>query len=449
MDTARWRFFAYNPLAMKECQSVRLKTWKPFLLAYLIPLIVVPACKHHSAPTPHALAPASSAMPVASTEVLKKMLAAITDSGTNLELPANISESLGFTEPAQPRQSRQISAREQEFDSSAPLHTIAVGRDDAGDVGVFVRRNGTRHFFRIDRNGQARKGIALLKAGGSPMIIALVEAQSEVNAELRFWDANAERAVHWQVCNGDLSGANRVDVNKKIESCTWIIQSGKETARQLAHAYTSRGMAYERGQVPKELEDFNQAIRMDPTCARAWAQLCGVQNWITGETQLAIQSCSKAIELSPLAPEGWTFRGDIYLKNKDYDLAIADYDHAIELNPSWMWPLDNRGEAYLRKNDIDRAIEDFNAVIRVNPDHAIGFLDRGIAQMRKNDMDAAIADFQTGIKVDPHCASCLLGEGLVKRARGDLAGGDADIAKAKEMTPRAADGFEKDGIPVP
>lgn len=260
---------------------------------------------------------------------------------------------------------------------------------------------------------------------------------------------DVDRASHWRLCNGSISGAHAVDVDQKISSCTWIIQSGKETPRGLANAYTSRGMAYERGHVPMELEDLHQAIKIDPTCTRAWAQLCGVQNWITGETQLAVQSCSKAIELDPLAPEGWTFRGDIYLKRKEFDLAIADYDHAIKLGPTWMWPLDNRGEAYIRKNEIDRAIEDFDAVIRISPDHSMGFLDRGIAELRKNDFDAALADFQTGIRVNLHCASCLLGQGLVKRAKGDIAGGDADIAKAKAMTPRAVDGFAEDGITLP
>jgi tetratricopeptide (TPR) repeat protein len=435
---------------MKERHSVRLKASKPFLIASLIPLIFLPACKHSGAPAPNALAPAPSETAAASTEVLKKMLPAIAESGINAELPAWMSYGLGFTERGQSWRYREISAREQVLDFSTPLHSIAVAQDGVGDVAIYVGRNGISHFFRIDRNGQALRGIAVLDEDENPIIISSAEAQAEVNAELRFWDANAERAVHWQVCNGDLSGVNQVNVKTKLESCRWIIESGKETPRDLANAYTSRGMAYERDDnVPKELEDLNRAIKTDPACTRAWAQLCGVQNWITGETQLAIQSCSKAIELDPLSPEGWTFRGDIYLKNKQYDLAIADYDHAIELNPTWMWPLDNRGEAYLHKNEIDRAIENFNAVIRVNPDHAIGFLDRGIAEMRKNDLDTALADFQTGIKVDPHCASCLVGQGLVKRAKGDQAGGDADIAKAMEMNPKAADYFRKDGIPVP
>jgi tetratricopeptide (TPR) repeat protein len=114
-----------------------------------------------------------------------------------------------------------------------------------------------------------------------------------------------------------------------------------------------------------------------------------------------------------------------------------------------VWPLDNRGEAYLRKKQIDRAIQDFNQVIRVSPDYAMGYLDRGIAEMRRNDLDAALADFQTGIKIDAKCGACLFGRGLVRRAKGDVAGGDTDIAEAKELTPKPAEGFVEDGIPVP
>jgi tetratricopeptide (TPR) repeat protein len=380
---------------------------------------------------------------------LNRISALIGESGSDAELSADVAQALGFSETDQPWPNRQIATREVQFDASTPLHMIAMGRAGVGVDEIYVQKDATAQFIRIDRDGRAIKAITVNEAGRISTPVSIPEAQGIVDAELRFWAANGERAAHWQVCNAEMSGAHGVQQEKKIESCTWIIQSGKETPRDLANAYTSRGMAYERGFVPKELEDLHQATKVDPTCSRAWAQLCGVQNWITGETELAIQSCSKAIELKPLAPEGWTFRGDIYLKSKEYDLAIADYDHAIALNSDWMWPLDNRGAAYLRKNEIDRAIEDFDSVIRVSPDYSIGYLDRGIAELRKNDLDAALTDFQTGIKVNPHCASCLLGQGLVKRVKGDTAGGDADVAKAKEMNPKAGDAFVENGIPLP
>lgn len=394
---------------------------------------------------------ASQVSPTDSTSVLSKIVALAANNGTDSELSAEMAGALGYTGDGQPWPYRQIAARTDEADLSSPGHIFAMSRGSGGDLFIYTRSEGTSHFIRAGRDGQVKKGIALGGNGESATPIAIADAQEDMNAELRFWDRNADEIVHWWTCTGELAGAHPVTAEMKIEACTWLIQSGKETPRGVAMAYTNRGMAYggDNKQKEKEMEDLNQAVKVDPTSANAWAQLCSAQNWVSEEAQLAIQSCSKSIELDPHSAEGWTFRGDISLKAKDYDLAIEDYDQAILLAPDWMWPLDNRGEAYLRESKFDLAIADFNSVIRVSPDYAMGFLDRGIAEIRKNDLDAALADFQTGIRIDPKCGSCIFGQGLVKRAKGDTAGGNADIARAKAMAPKAADDFVVDGIAVP
>ena len=400
-------------------------------------------------PVPKTTDPVLSESNSTSPDLLNRILALIADIGTDSELPAEMAGALGFNAGGQPWSFRQIAARADESDSSTPLHILAISRGTDQDVLLYVWGDGVSHFIRSHRDGRVVRAIAVDGTTEKAIPTAPADAQSEVNAEMQFWDLNAEKTAHWWRCMGELAGAHPVVPEKKIEGCTWVIQSGKETPRAVAMAYVNRSMAYRRDNQQKQMDDLNQAVRVDPTSASAWAELCGAQNWVIEDVQRAIQSCTKAIELNPHSPEGWTYRGDIRLRTKDYDLAIADYDHAIKLGPAWMWPWDNRGEAYLRENKIDRAIQDFNEVIRLNPDYAMGYEDRGIALMRKKDLDAALADFETGIKVDPKCAACFFGQGLVKRAKGDSAGGDADIIAAKALNPKVAEGFVEDGITVP
>jgi tetratricopeptide (TPR) repeat protein len=53
-----------------------------------------------------------------------------------------------------------------------------------------------------------------------------------------------------------------------ISGCTAVIQSGKGSAHGLAVAFTNRGLGYGRTfQTERAFEDFNQAIRLDPTYA--------------------------------------------------------------------------------------------------------------------------------------------------------------------------------------
>jgi len=396
---------------------------------------------------PNATGPASSQIPL-SPDLLNRISALIAEHGSDGALKPQVSNALGLTGDGPSWRIREVGARADESNPSGPLQTIGVHLGTAGDVVILDWAHGIGQCIRVQQNGRVVKAIVLDPAADKPLVMPLAEAQKQANADFDFWDRNAERTGYWWTCRGNIKGAHPVDRDKKIEACTWLIQSGKETPREVAVAYLERGWGYRREDAQKQVEDFSQSVKLDPANETAWAQLCQAQNWISEDAKLAAQSCSKAIELNPHSAEPWTFRGDIHLKAKEYELAIADYDHAIKLVPDWMWPLDNRGEAYLRENQIDRAIQDFDSVIRMNPDYAMGFLDRGVAEMRKGDMDAAMADFQMGIKVDPQCGSCFFGQGLVKRAKGKSAEGDADIAKAKELNPKAERNFVEDGIAV-
>jgi tetratricopeptide (TPR) repeat protein len=249
-----------------------------------------------------------------------------------------------------------------------------------------------------------------------------------------------------QVCEGELGGAHAVTADAKIKACSDLLNSGQLTPRGRSLVLVSRSLAY-GGQHAEDLEaaDLDAATKADPTFAFAWANSCSFHTW-QKDLVRATQECSKAIELAPDDPNGWTFRGDTYLASHRFEKAISDYNHAIDLNAKWMWPWDNRGEAYLRLGKIDRAIQDFEMVIELNPDYAMGYIDRGIAHIKQKQLDAALFDFEQGLKVDPKCASCLYGRGIIKGLRGDHIGQAADIQAAKAMNPKGFNNFDEDGV---
>lgn len=381
-----------------------------------------------------------------SPDLLNKILALIEEHGVDVELSPTIANTLELSSKGSAWAAREIGAREDESDSSTPLHNIWIHAGATEDFLVSHWAAGTSHLMRVSRDGKVVSAMIYDPGGLGSRSIPITVAQEEVNAEFAFWNRNVERAGYWWTCSGELKGAMAVDPQKKIEACTWLIQSGVESARDTSYAYLSRAWAHGREHACETLEDLLQAVKLDPASSTAWGQLCSVENSIDKDTHRAAQSCAKALTLAPHSPEAWTFSGDVHLRDKEFEQAIADYDHAIKLGARWMWPFDNRGEAYLRMNQIDRAIDSFNEVIKISPDYAIGYLDRGIAQLKRNNLNAAFEDFQRGISVDARCAGCFFGRGLVKRAKGDLAGGDADISKAKTLDSKVADDLAEDGI---
>jgi tetratricopeptide (TPR) repeat protein len=366
--------------------------------------------------------------------------------GADDELESKLASALGFCDDGQKWLNRQVTVK---LAPSDALHTFAIDRGEGQDFLVSIHSSNELQAYRVHRDGKVAAALALEIPTGKIILRSPSDAQADLNSEMAVWAETVKALVEWPACQGELAGAHPVTAQKKIESCTTLIHSETNTPSNVALALVNRAHAYGWADTKRELEDLEQAVRVDPKYALAWAELCEAHLWVSHETERAKQDCTTSITLAPQEPSGWTYRGDIHLNLHEYDQAIDDYNHAIDLNATWMWPWDNRGEAYMRSNRIDRGIQDFNEVIRLQPDYAMGYLDRGKAHLLKNELDAAIADFETGIKVDPKCGACLFGRGLVKRAKGNIADGDADIAKGKVVSPKVSDGFVDDGIPIP
>jgi Tfp pilus assembly protein PilF len=101
----------------------------------------------------------------------------------------------------------------------------------------------------------------------------------------------------------------------------------------LASAYQNRGsVRLARKAYDKAIEDFNDAIRLNPQCGCAFG-----------------------------------YRGQVWLHKNDYVKAIQDLGEAIRLNPNEPQAYYYRGRAWRHKGDNDSAIKDFNEAIRLAP----------------------------------------------------------------------------------
>jgi len=374
------------------------------------------------------------------------MLGLVASQGKDDELNAKLASALGFCNDGQKWLNRQIGVT---VGSSETAHVFAVDRVVGQDLLVSIDGPSLIHAYRIHRDGKVAAALDFEVPTSKITMRNPTEAQDDLNSEISVWMATINSLIEWPTCQGELAGAHPVKAENKIESCTVLIESEKGNPSNVALALVNRAQGFGWADTKRELEDLEQAVKVDPKYALAWAELCEAHVWVSHEIDRAMQDCTTSIDLAPKEPSGWTYRGDIHLNLHQYDQAIEDYNHAIELNAEWMWPWDNRGEAYMRSNRIDRAIQDFTEVIRLQPAYAMGYIDRGKAHFLKHELEAATSDFENGFKADPKCGGCVIGQGLVKRAKGDTAGGNADIAAGKALSPKAEEGFITDGIPIP
>ena len=158
--------------------------------------------------------------------------------------------------------------------------------------------------------------------------------------------------------------------------------SGANTAvwgqqSEAANAIERRAFIFiENGDFERAIEEFTQAIRLQPYEGRYFANRAWAYKEISDYTR-AIEDFTQAIRLSTnnSLPTKWNLyiqRATAYSSMGNYYRAISDFTQAItELNndgelysSSWRhisWCLALRGLAYIRAGDYDSAIDDFLA----------------------------------------------------------------------------------------
>jgi tetratricopeptide (TPR) repeat protein len=233
-----------------------------------------------------------------------------------------------------------------------------------------------------------------------------------------------------------------VTPQQKLESCTAVIESSRQTPQGLVAAFNSRGNVHlSNRNYDRAIDDYNEAIRLDPKFAIGFNNR-GLAYQRKGQIDRAIEEFGEAIRLNPAYAMAVVNRANARRIKGRIDLAIEDSDRAIGLNRSLAAAFLARAWAYLEKAQWDfdayltegtyeeRAIQDFNEVIRLDPNNATAFRGRGFLNSRMQRYDRAIQDFDETIRLDPNVAVAFSGRAYALRFVGQYERAIADYRKA-------------------
>jgi tetratricopeptide (TPR) repeat protein len=160
---------------------------------------------------------------------------------------------------------------------------------------------------------------------------------------------------------------------------------------------------------------------------------------VTGNPQLAIQVCTRAIEFMSLnrpdLAKAYYSRGAEWTSQGNHDRAIPDYNMAIELDPKHFSAYYNRALAWSAKGESDRAIADYDAAIKLNPRDASAWLGRGAESIAKGDYRRAIADYEEALRVNSESAQGYFGRGRARLYAGDFMMAASDLYRAHDLEP--------------
>ncbi|MGB7566255.1 MAG: tetratricopeptide repeat protein [Chitinivibrionales bacterium] len=213
----------------------------------------------------------------------------------------------------------------------------------------------------------------------------------------------------------------------------------------VAIAFNSRGVAYGRqGGYDRAIEDFNQAIRINPMSALAYNNL-GLAYNAKGDVDLALEDFSRAVKLNPKGALAYNNRGLVYRSKGDVDHALEDFSQAVKLNPHNFEAYYYRGLTYTAKGDIDRAIEDYSQAIKIKP-MAEAYNNRGLAYKEKGDESRSIDDFTKAIGINPDYAVAYCNRGVAYFTKADYQSAIEDYTRAINLNPRSMQGFYNRGL---
>lgn len=198
-----------------------------------------------------------------------------------------------------------------------------------------------------------------------------------------------------------------------------------------------------KGNSNKAIECFEQAIKLDPNYALAYARMAfayyfgGLNENNSANAEKVKGIVNKALELDPNLAEAYVTRGFVSsLYDWDFRAGEKDYLRAIELEPNndtahWLYAM--RLTSYGRFDEAMREIETAQAI---DPGALIYMEHRGRILYYARRYDEAVTQFQQVRDLDDRLVQPYAGLSRVYEIKGDYAAAYQFFLKKEERSPR-------------
>ncbi len=198
-----------------------------------------------------------------------------------------------------------------------------------------------------------------------------------------------------------------------------------------------------QGGFKKAIEYFEQAIKLDPNFARAYARMAfayyagGISENSSANAEKVKEIVNKALELDPNLAEAYVARGFVSgVYDWDPSAAEKDYLRAIELEPNndtahWLYAmnLNNRGR-------FDEALAEIETAETIDPGATVYMQHRGRILYYARRYDEAITQFQQVIDLDDRINQPYEGLSRIYEIKGDYTSAYQFFLKREERSPR-------------
>jgi len=203
------------------------------------------------------------------------------------------------------------------------------------------------------------------------------------------------------------------------------------------------GIAYGRsGQLPKSIDAYLQALRINSEGADAWYGL-GIAYEKSSQLIKAIEAYQQALRINPEYAGAWYNLGIAYGKADQAAKAFEAYQQAVRVNPEDADAWNNLGNAYTDTGQLPKAIEAFKQALRINPEYALAWYNLSYAYSHSGQISKVIEALQQALRIDPEYTEAWHLLGIAYAASGQRGKVTEVYKRLKTLDPPRAERFFK------
>lgn len=188
--------------------------------------------------------------------------------------------------------------------------------------------------------------------------------------------------------------------------CAWVFSIGKKPERTAAVFYFLIAiygiLTFERNKVwQSEIALWEDCSKKSPQKSRPHTNLA-VAYLNDGQTDLALEHFSRAIELDPKDIQALNGRGAILTDRRQFTAAMEDFDRVLSIEPNSPLVYLNKAKNLAMQGNFEEGFQQINEALKLDPRYPKAYLTKGDIYKSQQKWEEALEAYQTAARLTPH-----------------------------------------------